>query len=114
MSRELIRILIVDDHAVACEGPKYVISREIDTIVANEASTRGGALKLLDANSCGGARDVYDRSPAKAAIAKSAPPPLRMRTTGQEETSALLAGPPDTGHCELFGELRLLREELAC
>jgi hypothetical protein len=55
MSQELIRILIVDDHAVA-RGPKFVIGREIDTIVANGASTRGGALKLLEANSCGGAR----------------------------------------------------------
>jgi DNA-binding NarL/FixJ family response regulator len=56
MSQEQIRILAVDDHAVAREGPKYVISRQIDMIVAKEASTRGGALKLLDANSCGGAR----------------------------------------------------------
>jgi hypothetical protein len=55
MSQELIRILIVDDHAVA-RG----------TEVRDESSDRqdrckrcidaGEALKLLDANSCGGAR----------------------------------------------------------
>jgi len=48
MNKELIRILIVDDHAVVREGLKHVISRQIDMIVAGEASTRAEALKLLD------------------------------------------------------------------
>ena len=48
MSNELIRILIVDDHAVVREGLKHVISRQMDMLVAGEASTRGEALKLIE------------------------------------------------------------------
>jgi len=48
MNKELIRVLIVDDHAVVREGLKHVISRQMDMIVAGEASTRAEALKLLD------------------------------------------------------------------
>jgi DNA-binding NarL/FixJ family response regulator len=48
MNKELIRILIVDDHAVVREGLKHVISRQMDMIVAGEASTRAEALKFLD------------------------------------------------------------------
>ena len=48
MDRELIRVLIVDDHAVTREGLKHVISRQKDMIVAGEAPTLTEALKLLD------------------------------------------------------------------
>ena len=48
MNKELIRVLIVDDHAVVREGLKHVISRQIDMIAAAEASTKAEALKLLD------------------------------------------------------------------
>ena len=47
MHKELIRVLIVDDHAVVREGLKHVISRQLDMIVAGEASTRAEAMKLL-------------------------------------------------------------------
>jgi DNA-binding NarL/FixJ family response regulator len=47
MNKELIRVLIVDDHAVVREGLKHVISRQIDMIAAAEASTKAEALKLL-------------------------------------------------------------------
>ncbi len=48
MNKELIRVLIVDEHAVVREGLKHVISRQMDMIVAGEASTKAEALKLLD------------------------------------------------------------------
>src|SRR5437879_8832979 len=48
MNKELIRVLVIDDHAVVREGLKHVISRQIDMLVAGEASTRAEALKLLD------------------------------------------------------------------
>jgi len=47
MNKELIRVLIVDDHAVVREGLKHVISRQMDMIVAGEAPTCAEALKLL-------------------------------------------------------------------
>ncbi len=47
MNRELIRVLIVDDHAVVREGLKHVISRQMDMLVAGEASNCAEALKLL-------------------------------------------------------------------
>ena len=48
MNKELIRVLIVDDHAVVREGLKHVISRQMDMIVAGEAATRAEALQLLN------------------------------------------------------------------
>src|SRR6266478_4746257 len=48
MNKELIRVLVIDDHAVVREGLKHVISRQMDMLVAGEASTRAEALKLLD------------------------------------------------------------------
>jgi DNA-binding NarL/FixJ family response regulator len=48
MNKELIRVLIIDDHAVVREGLKHVISRQMDMIAAAEASTRSEALKLLE------------------------------------------------------------------
>src|SRR2546430_7623288 len=40
MNKELIRVLVIDDHAVVREGLKHVISRQMDMLVAGEASTR--------------------------------------------------------------------------
>lgn len=48
MNKELIRVLIVDDHVVVREGLKHVISRQMDMIVAGEAGTRAEALQLLN------------------------------------------------------------------
>jgi hypothetical protein len=58
MTQELIRILIVEiTRSRAKDRVRDQSSdRQIDMIVANEASTRGGALNLLDENFCGGAR----------------------------------------------------------
>jgi len=47
MNKELIRVLIVDDHAVVREGLRHVISRQMDMIVAGEASSCAEALRLL-------------------------------------------------------------------
>jgi len=46
MNKELIRVLVIDDHAVVREGLKHVISRQMDMLVAGEASTRAEALKV--------------------------------------------------------------------
>lgn len=48
MNKDLIRVLIIDDHAVVREGLKHVISRQIDMIVAGEAATCAESLRLLD------------------------------------------------------------------
>jgi DNA-binding NarL/FixJ family response regulator len=45
--KELIRVLIVDDHSVVREGLKHVISRQMDMLVAGEASSCAEALDLL-------------------------------------------------------------------
>jgi DNA-binding NarL/FixJ family response regulator len=47
MAKELIRVLIVDDHAVVREGLKHVISRQFDMLVAGEAASCAEALDLL-------------------------------------------------------------------
>jgi len=47
MNKELIRVLIVDDHSVVREGLKHVISRQMDMLVAGEAASCAQALDLL-------------------------------------------------------------------
>jgi len=47
VNKELIRVLIVDDHSVVREGLKHVISRQMDMLVAGEAASCAQALDLL-------------------------------------------------------------------
>jgi DNA-binding NarL/FixJ family response regulator len=47
VNKELIRVLIVDDHSVVREGLKHLFSRQIDMLVAGEAASCAEALDLL-------------------------------------------------------------------
>ncbi|AFH48014.1 Response regulator [Ignavibacterium album JCM 16511] len=48
MSRDKIKILIADDHAIVREGLKQIVAEEVDMIVAGEAENGEQLLRLLE------------------------------------------------------------------
>lgn len=48
MSRDKIKILIADDHAIVREGLKQIVAEEVDMIVAGEAETGEQLIRLID------------------------------------------------------------------